>query len=203
VVDWPLALFGAALTVVGLAVAGVILVSELTAPEGTLIGEVAAEPEPKKSESDLLASPRHFEPVPEAIMTLSIPSLGLREVPVVPLDGREALNKGVAHEPETSLPWDKGAQRNVYLAGHRLGWPGTRGRLIFYNLDELDEGDEVLLEGDSGNVYRYRVSEKFVVQPTEVWVMGQIRDRDLVTLQTCTLPDLKKRLIVRAERMGA
>jgi sortase A len=61
----------------------------------------------------------------------------------------------------------------------------------------------VLLEDDSGNVYRYRVSEKFVVEPTDVWVMGQVRDRDLVTLQTCTLPDLDKRLIVGAERVEA
>jgi sortase A len=203
VVNWPLALLGVALTVVGLAVASVIPVSMLTAPEGTLIGEEAAEPEPKESERGLLASPREFKPVPEAIMTLTIPSIGLREVPVVPLDNREALIRGVAHEPETSLPWDKGAQRNVYLAGHRLGWPGTRGRLIFYDLDDLDKGDEVLLEDDSGNVYRYRVSEKFVVEPTDVWVMGQVRDRDLVTLQTCTLPDLEKRLIVRAERVEA
>jgi sortase A len=203
VVNWPLALLGVALTVVGLAVAGVILVSMLMAPEGTLIGEVAAEPEPKESERDLLSTPRKFEPVPEAIMTLSIPSIGLRDVPVVPLDNREALIRGVAHEPETSLPWDKGAQRNVYLAGHRLGWPGTRARLIFYRLDELEPGDEVLLEDDSGNVYRYRVSEKFVVEPTDVWVMGQVRDRDLVTLQTCTLPDLDKRLIVGAERVEA
>ena len=192
-----------ALTGAGLAVAGVILVSKLTAPEGTLIGEVAAEPQPKESERDLLSNPREFEPVPEAIMMLTIPSIGLRKVPVVPLEGREALNEGVAHEPETSLPWDEGAQRNVYLAGHRLGWPGTPGRLIFYELDELDKGDEVLLESDSGSVYRYRVSEKFVVEPTDVWVMGQIRGQDLVTLQTCTLPDLKKRLIVRAERAQA
>jgi sortase A len=192
-----------ALTGAGLAVAGVILVSKLTAPEGTLIGEVAAEPQPKESERDLLSNPREFEPVPEAIMMLTIPSIGLRKVPAVPLEGREALNEGVAHEPETSLPWDEGAQGNVYLAGHRLGWPGTPGRLIFYELDELDKGDEVLLESDSGSVYRYRVSEKFVVEPTDVWVMGQIRGQDLVTLQTCTLPDLKKRLIVRAERAQA
>jgi sortase (surface protein transpeptidase) len=33
--------------------------------------------------------------------------------------------------------------------------------------------------------------------------MGQVRDRDLVTLQTCTLPDLDKRLIVGAERVEA
>jgi len=30
--------------------------------------------------------------------------------------------------------------------------------------------------------------------------MGQVRGRDMVTLQTCTGPDFKKRLIVRADR---
>jgi sortase A len=43
--------------------------------------------------------------------------------------------------------------------------------------------------------------EIFVVGPTDSWVMGQVRGKDMVTLQTCTLPHLKKRLIVRAERV--
>jgi sortase (surface protein transpeptidase) len=127
VVNWPLALLGVALTVVGLAVASVIPVSMLTAPEGTLIGEEAAEPEPKESERGLLASPREFKPVPEAIMTLSIPSIGLRDVPVVPLDNREALIRGVAHEPETSLPWDKGAQRKSTWQGTAWGGQARAG----------------------------------------------------------------------------
>ena len=34
------------------------------------------------------------------------------------------------------------------------------------------------------------------------WVMGRIRGRDLLTLQTCTpISSLDKRLIVRAERV--
>jgi sortase A len=51
------------------------------------------------------------------------------------------------------------------------------------------------------NIYRYRGSEIFVVEPSASWVMGQVRGKDMVTLQTCTLPDLKKRLIVRADRV--
>jgi sortase A len=134
-------------------------------------------------------------------MPLTIPAIGLRDAPVLPSVSRGALNSGVGHVPETSLPWDDSPQRNVYLAGHRLGWPGTRARLIFYRLDELERGDELVLEGDQGNVYRYRVSEVFVVDPTDSWVMGQVRGKDMVTLQTCTLPDLRERLIVRAERV--
>ena len=136
-------------------------------------------------------------------MTLTIPKIGLHKAPVFPSAGRTALNSGIAHVPETSLPWDDSTHRNVYLAGHRLGWPGTRGRLIFYRLDELESGDEVLLEDERGNLYHYRVSEAFVVEPTDSWVMGEVRGRDMVSLQTCTLPDLEKRLIVWAERVGA
>jgi len=50
--------------------------------------------------------------------------------------------------------------------------------------------------------YKYRVIESFVAKPNDSWVMGQVRDRDLLTLQTCTpVPTFEKRLIVRAERI--
>jgi sortase A len=105
------------------------------------------------------------------------------------------------HEPETSLPWDGGAQRNVYLAGHYLGWPGTASHLVFYNLDKLRSGDEILLEDSAGNDYRYRVDESFMATPDESWVMGQVRNRDMLTLQTCIPPTFEDRLVVRADRV--
>jgi sortase A len=74
--------------------------------------------------------------------------------------------------------------------------------MIFYNLGKLDTGDEVLLKDRAGRPYRYRVSEVFITDPTDVWVMGQVRGRDMVTLQTCTpYPTFEKRLIVRADRV--
>jgi len=74
--------------------------------------------------------------------------------------------------------------------------------MIFYNLDKLREGDEVVLKDRAGTSYRYRVSEVFTADPTDVWVMGQVRGRDMVTLQTCTpYPTFEKRLIVRADRV--
>ena len=51
--------------------------------------------------------------------------------------GRWALANGVAHHPQTSLPWSHSAQKNVYLAGHRMGYRGTWSRMIFYNLHKL------------------------------------------------------------------
>jgi sortase A len=74
--------------------------------------------------------------------------------------------------------------------------------MIFYNLDKLNRGDEVVLKDRAGNPYRYRVSKVFITDPQAVWVMGQVRGRDMVTLQTCTpYPTFQKRLIVRADRV--
>ena len=46
----------------------------------------------------------------------------------------------------------------------------------------------------------YKVSEVFMVGTNDDWVVDPVRERDMVTLQTCTLPDLQRRIIVRADR---
>ena len=135
-------------------------------------------------------------------MGLTIEAMGIYDAPVFDSKSQWALAKGVAHHPETSLPWSHSAQRNVFLAGHRMGFRGTWSRMIFYNLHKLNTGDEVLLKDRAGRPYRYRVSEVFIADPKDVWVMGQVRGRDMVTLQTCTpYPTFEKRLIVRADRV--
>ena len=52
-----------------------------------------------------------------------------------------------------------------------------------------------------GNPYEYRVSETFGVTPESDWVVDPVWGKDMVTLQTCTFPDLVNRLIVRADRV--
>lgn len=135
-------------------------------------------------------------------MTLTSSALGVSNAPVFGDDSQRNLDQGVVHVPETSLPWERGRQKNVYLAAHRLGWPGTGSRLIFYNLGQLQKGDKVFLENRRGDTYRYRVTEKLVVEPSDSWVMGEVRGKDILSLQTCTpIPTFHKRLIVRAERV--
>jgi sortase A len=159
-------------------------------------------PSPTNEELQAVSAPRTYELPPGAIMGLTIEAMGLRDVPVFNSDTESALAQGVIHEPETSLPWSETPETNVFLAGHRLGYRGTSSRLVFYNLDELRKGDRVVLKGRDGKAYHYRVSEMFVVDPTEVWVMGKVVGRDMVTLQTCTpYPTFHKRLIVRADRV--
>jgi sortase A len=168
----------------------------LPAPEGS------GWPKPTQQELQKANSPRHYELLPGAIMALTIEQIGIYDAPVFDSDGHWALANGISHDPETSLPWSPTAQRNVYLAGHRMGYRGTWSRMIFYNLDELAQGDRVLLKDRTGRRYEYEVSEVFLADPEDVWVMGQVRGRDMVTLQTCTpIPTFEKRLIVRADRV--
>jgi sortase A len=159
-------------------------------------------PMPTKEQLATASKPRHYELPPGAIMGLTLRSIGVYNAPVFDSDSHWALANGVGHVPDTSLPWSETPQRNVYLEGHRLGWPGTGSYLVFYHLNRLENGDEVILKDREGKAYRYRVSEVMEVNPSDVWVMGEVVGRDMVTLQTCTpIPTFEKRLIVRAERV--
>jgi sortase A len=159
-------------------------------------------PLPTNEQVQTAHQPRHYHLPPGAIMSLTVRSMGLNNVPVLNSDSTRALDMGVVHLPDTSLPWSDTPERNVYLAGHRLGWPGTGSHLVFYRLNELGGGERVTLRDRQGNRYDYRVIESFTVGPEDDWVTGRVKGRDLLTLQTCTpIPTFHKRLIVRAERI--
>jgi LPXTG-site transpeptidase (sortase) family protein len=137
-------------------------------------------------------------------MGLIVEAMEIYNAPVFDSDGQEALQSGVAHVPETSLPWSPTPRRNVYLAGHRMGYRGTWSRMVFYDLDKLGSGDEILLKDRGGKTCTYRVREVFEAGLVDSWTMGQVRGRDMVTLQTCTpIPTFNKRLIIRADRVKA
>jgi sortase A len=133
-------------------------------------------------------------------LTLTIPTMKrVRDLPVY--DGaagdRGKLAAGALHLQDTDFPWQEEA--NVYIAGHRLGYPRTKSWLVFWNLDKLSRGDRVRLEDAQGRKYVYEVFDKMVVGPKDVSVKEPIEGKNIVTLQTCTLPDYKQRLLVRAE----
>ena len=158
-------------------------------------------PAPSAQEVAAAREPRYYPQRQDGVMTLTVDAIGLYDVPVINANTQEALDVGVIHFPQSPMPWEERDQKNVYLAGHRLGWEGTGSRLVFYNLDKLKAGDTVVLEDSLGEPYEYRVSEAFVVEPEADWVVDPVRGRDTVTLQTCTFPDLLNRLIVRADRV--
>jgi sortase A len=121
-------------------------------------------------------------PPDDPTLYMTIPKLGISGAVVV--DGEAGLELGAQHLEGTGYPWQKGA--NVYIAGHRVGWPGTGSDHIFYSLPSMSEGDEITLHDSLGQEYTYRVSKVFAVTPFDLWVTEPVAGRDMITLQVCT-----------------
>jgi sortase A len=145
---------------------------------------------------------------PGTTMYLTIPKLGLYDIPVLEGTSEAVLSQGVGHVPGTGYPWLAGS--NTYIAGHRLGYPGTISDHVFWNLPSLAVGDQVILEDSLGQSYTYQVSEILEVSPADLSVTGTV-GRDVVSLQTCIEnygdywtpgPNWYVRYVVRADRVA-
>ena len=122
-------------------------------------------------------------------------------IPYTGSDDKQAMHDHAAvHLRGTGSPWNR--QANVYIAGHRLGFPGTNSWLAFWDLNVLEKGDEIYITDATGKRYVYKVFKIFIVEPTRVSVTRPIAGKNILSLQTCTLPDYSDRLIVRAEKVA-
>lgn len=135
------------------------------------------------------------------MMKLTVPNMAELDNDDVPTGkgSVEALFKDYAgvHLQGTGYPWDEEA--NVYIAGHRLGFQGTSSYLAFWDVDKLQNGDEIFLEDSTGKRYTYEVFNTIVTDPTDLSVLEPIEGKNIVSLQTCTLPDYSERIIVQGE----
>lgn len=148
---------------------------------------------------------------------VTVPKLGVYNHTVRNTTEPWALDLGAVKIPQTGFPWQDNA--NTYIAGHRIGYAGTESYNQFYNLPNMQKGDEVIVADANGQEYRYEVSEILAVNPTDTWVTNPVPGRDMVTLQTCVAtvndwwtitPGLLSsppgpetaRLIVRADRVS-
>ena len=143
----------------------------------------------------------------DAMMFLSVPAMGISDIPVVEGTSEASLSQGAGHVPGTGYPWVPGS--NTYIAGHRIGYPGTPSDHVFWNLPNLGQGDQILLTDSNGTTYTYAVSEIFEVSPTDLTVTAPTGG-DVVSLQTCIEdygdywtpgPNWFVRYVVRAERV--
>lgn len=136
------------------------------------------------------------EPLPgEAHSRLYLPTLGENWVVVEGVTQAD-IALGPGHYPGSAEPGEIG---NYAIAGHRV--PS-----VFWDLDLLNVGDEMVLEGRDG-FYTYEVVESQIVTPDQVEVVapnpfeqGEDPESALLTLTTCH-PKLNNshRLIVHAE----
>ncbi len=140
------------------------------------------------------------KPPSNSTMTLTVPEM--RRVDDVPVytgaaNDKGALRESTLHLQSTGFPWQTGA--NVYIAGHRLGFPGTRSYLVFWDLNALEDGDKVILTDANGTRYTYNVFNSTIINPDDYYITRPVPGKSVITLQTCTLPDYSQRLIVQAE----
>ena len=134
-------------------------------------------------------------------LELTVPAMSRIENDAIPYttgNDEEALKTHAAiHLEGTGFPWDNEA--NVYIAGHRLGYPNTESWLTFWDLSSVGVGDDIYVTDANGTKYTYSVFKTFVVSPSDTHVTDAQPGKNIVTLQSCTLPDYKQRLIVQGE----
>jgi sortase A len=120
------------------------------------------------------------------------------EIPSTTGDDEAKLKEYAAiHLEGTGFPWQQEA--NVYIAGHRLGFPNTESWLTFWDMNKVSVGDEVYVTDADGTRYTYKVFKELTVGPSDTSVTATEPGKNILTLQTCTLPDYSQRLIVQAE----
>jgi sortase A len=156
---------------------------------------------PQARLSDAQRRERRAANVPDdKSLRVTIPAMKRVENATIPYAGgfdEDAFkNHAGVHVRGTGSPWQRVA--NVYIAGHRLGYVGTPSWLAFWDLNKMEVGDKVFVTDSMGRRYVYRVFKEFIVDPDDVQVTRPVPGRNVLTLQTCTLPDYSRRLIVRA-----
>lgn len=132
-------------------------------------------------------------------VTLSIPKLGLEDIEVPTADSQVELDqKGIIHLKDTGLPWEEGS--NTVVVGHALGFMRTEIPYVFYELDKMKPGDEIVVKNTNGEEFAFRVFDLLTVRPEDYWITYPVPDKTVISLQTCTpIPTFEKRLIVRGE----
>lgn len=140
-----------------------------------------------------------LEDAGEATMTLTVPRLDIEDVPVPSGSTQEELDReGIIRLESSGVPWQEGS--NTFIVGHALGFLRTRVPYVFYHLDKMRPGDEILVEDSTGETYTFRVYDYMTVRPEDFWVTYPVDGKTTISLQSCTpIPSFENRLIVRGE----
>lgn len=158
----------------------------------------------KKKQKKQQRAAKPAVPVPEdKTLWVTVPKMNRVQSAPIPStsgDDEESLKEFAGiHLQGTGFPWQEEA--NVYIAGHRLGYPNTSSFLAFWDLNNVKKGDEIYMTDAMGRSYTYRVFKELVVNPSDLFITQPVKGKNIVTLQTCTLPDYSQRLIVQAEKV--
>lgn len=128
------------------------------------------------------------------IGTINIPSIDCR-LPIYHGSSEDMLTQGAVHLAGTAFPIGGSSTRSVISA--HTAFPG---KIFFDRLSEVEIGESFSVTV-LGNTLYYKVTEINIVLPDEVEYLQPVKDKDLITLVTCTPYALNThRLLVTGER---
>ncbi len=153
-----------------------------------------------------LASAQSYTYTPNKdVSQIMIPTLGITapivsEPSFVESDVQGGLKRGVVHFGTLG---EFGKFGNVVIVGHSSGaaWSPGQYKFVFTMLDKIQTNDKIIIDY-KGTRYIYSVKSINVVEPTNVEVLKQPKDKKMITLITCTpVGTSAKRLIVTGEQI--
>lgn len=151
-----------------------------------------------------LARASELPPPADSDFGIIVPKIGANSRVIAGVDPfkkneyQTALKSGVAHSKGTPTPGQMG---NMFIFSHSTAtlWESRQYNAVFYLLDKLEPGDEIYLFFNKVP-YRYLVTGKKIVLPTEVRYLDLPTVGPILTLMTCwPAGTTLKRLLVSAE----
>ncbi len=154
--------------------------------------------------------PASFAPAPgDPVFRIRIPAIDLNDGKgyiVVEGVGDHELERGPGHYPECGAHFDR-----PLCTPFDAVWPGEEGRVVvsghrtthlapFLHTDELDPGDEIVLETTWGT-FRYVVYAQRSVEPDDATIVVPIHDDRQLVLTTCDPPLSAARRLVTFARL--
>lgn len=112
----------------------------------------------------------------EVIGKIQIPSIDVNLPLLFGSDG-QTLDRGAGQIIGTAAPGEIG---NTGIAAHRANRDGR----FFYRLNELEVGDEIIIQTQKGT-FTYTVYDTKIVDPTDLSVLNRNQTDRVVTLITC------------------
>ncbi|MDI6603181.1 MAG: sortase [Patescibacteria group bacterium] len=134
--------------------------------------------------------------------SIEIPKIGVL-APIIFVKSEEeikkGLDKGVVFFPGSALPGEKG---KTIIEGHSvpLSWPKINYNQVFSQLNELEEGDEIILNFNHQKFHYYVIKKIFVQKGEEIPEEDLTRSKNMLILISCwPLGRASHRILVVAE----
>ncbi|NCS32220.1 sortase [bacterium] len=126
-------------------------------------------------------------------ISITIPRLGITDARIaLDVNGQDekiydsVLTQSIAHLANSAYPGQEG---NTFLFGHSMLplLASNNYESIFTNLPQMKAGDVVSIAMDN-HIYTYEITHTGVVEPSDVFIMNQPKNKHMITLMTCIPP---------------